>query len=246
MLFWGGLIAVAGFYLFSTKTDMEFNLDTDREERVEVGEPTDWTTLVGFDAIDLEGGYRVVYHYAAESRVEAEGPREAQARLEGEVRGETLYLAHREGFQKIDDDLTIHVYAPGLRQVEVSGAVKLTGTEPMKAESLELDLSGAGKIDLALEVERLEASISGAGKYLLRGEATEAEFKIAGAGDVRAFDLITERLSLRVAGAGNAEVHATQALDVKLMGAGKVIYDGQPAEVNPQIMGAGSLQPRAQ
>lgn len=246
IIFWGGLIAAAGLYLLSKQTDIDIDFDHETETSVEIGEPADWSSLHGFESIDLEGGYQVVYHHATESSVEAEGSEEAQARVEAEVRGETLYLAHRDGFQKIDRGLIIHVYAPTLSEIEVSGAVELSGTDPLEAQALELDLSGAGKIDLELEVQHLEAKISGAGKYLLRGEATEAKIKIAGAGDVRAFDLITERLSLKVAGAGNAQVHATQQLDVKLVGAGKVVYDGEPAQVNPRIMGAGSLQPRAQ
>ncbi len=246
IIFWGGLIAAAGLYFLFKQANIDLDLDHETQTPVEMAEPVDWSSLRGFEAIDLEGGYRVVYHHATESSVEAEGPEEAQARLEAEVRGGTLYLAHRDGFQKIDHGLTIHVYAPTLHAIEVSGAVELRGTDRLQAQTLALDLSGAGKIDLELKVQRLEAKISGAGKYLLRGKAVEAEIKIAGAGDVRAFDLITERLALKVAGAGHAQVHATQQLDVKLMGAGKVVYDGEPAQINPRIMGAGSLQPRAQ
>jgi hypothetical protein len=246
ILFWGGLTLAAGLYLLSQRggIDWPFAQDSSDPVRVNVDEAVDWESLRGFDAIDLRGGYRVVFHPASESRVEPEGSRNAQARIEARVEDHTLYLAHRKGYQKIDQDLVIHLYAPTLRAVKVSGAVEMSGTGLLRADHLTIDLSGAGQMTLAVEVDDLQADISGAGKYVLSGNAQTANFQIAGAGEVRAFDLITQRLSLRVAGAGNARVHATESLDVTLMGAGKVVYDGHPTQITPKIMGAGSLQAR--
>ena len=241
IVFWGALIAAVGIYMLSK------NEDVNPGESIEAPfEVVNWDDLRGFDAVELRGGYRVVYHQAAESRVEADGPRAARDRIEAQVSGGTLRLAHRKGHQKIDEELTIHLYAPTLRELSVSGAVDLRGEDVLQGEALSLDLSGAGKMALDLAVRTLSADISGAGKYLLRGKAQQAEFSIAGAGDVRAFDLTVETLSLKVAGAGNAEVYANQRLDVTVVGAGKVVYDGNPQEINPRMLGAGALQKRGE
>ena len=74
------------------------------------------------------------------------------------------------------------------------------------------------------------------------GTADFHEITISGAGEIKAFDLKSKSLHLRISGAGDAEVYATEELKVKISGAGKVRYKGNP-KVEKKISGAGSIKP---
>lgn len=64
-----------------------------------------------------------------------------------------------------------------------------------------------------------------------------------GAGDVNARGLVLDALNVRIAGSGDAAVHATKSLTVGVMGSGDVQYRGGATEIHKTVMGSGSVKP---
>lgn len=73
------------------------------------------------------------------------------------------------------------------------------------------------------------------------GEAVKANFDVAGSGKIRAFDLQVDDLKCNVAGSGNIEASVKESIDVSAVGSGKVRYKGNPATINRNIIGSGSI-----
>lgn len=237
------MVAAAMFFL-NRNNELNFEVE---EEAVEVSasSQTDWSSLTGFTRLDLKGGYHVILHPGATARIEVDATEEAKQHLRGYLSGEELHVEMEDRwFKRFDDQITLHIYADELTAIDASGAVSVSHESVLKTESLDIDVSGAGKINLEVEVDRLDAEISGAGQYLMAGRAREAHFKTSGAGEVRAFDLVCEAVEVRISGAGSAQVHATQSLKTKISGAGSVVYDGNPSEIDQRTSGAGSVRKR--
>lgn len=243
IIFWGGLI-VGGALFFYNRSNVDFDFDEKEYEEVEMAS-TNWSDLRGFDRVDLKGGYKVVIHPGADSYVEAEGPEEALQHLKAHMDGGELHVKMEEQwFKRFNEKITLHIYADELSSIDVSGAVDMRSETVLKGESLDIDVSGAGKINLNVEVNELDAEISGAGQYIMAGTAREASFETSGAGEVKAFDLVCESVEVEISGAGSAQVHATQKLKTQISGAGSVVYDGDPSQIDQRVSGAGSVRKR--
>ncbi len=65
--------------------------------------------------------------------------------------------------------------------------------------------------------------------------------KLQGNGTLNAFDLMTEETTVSILGNGNAEVHASVALDVTIGGNGNVRYKGN-AQPSTHITGNGNIK----
>ena len=64
-----------------------------------------------------------------------------------------------------------------------------------------------------------------------------------GSGDVNARGLVLDALNVRIAGSGDAAVHATKSLTVGVMGSGDVQYRIGATEIHKTVIGSGSVKP---
>ena len=91
-------------------------------------------------------------------------------------------------------------------------------------------------------IQKLEVSSSGGSKLKFTGMANKVDMDVSGAVDIHAFDLQAEIVSLSISGAGDAEINVTKELYAEISGAGTVRYKGDPAKVDSNISGAGSIK----
>ncbi|HLY56831.1 MAG TPA: head GIN domain-containing protein [Stellaceae bacterium] len=121
----------------------------------------------------------------------------------------------------------------------LKSAPRLTITVP-QLDSLHLETSTVTVTGLAGDAFKLD--IDGASDVTASGAVQHASIEIDGAGKLRLKDLATADMTLRMDGAGDAEVTATRALDVKIDGAGHVRYFGSPKDVKKDVEGFGLVE----
>lgn len=107
-----------------------------------------------------------------------------------------------------------------------------------------IDLTGAGDIKVSgLDNESFEIELKGAGNVELDGRTQRLRVNLAGAGNVLAAGLTAEEANVMVDGAGNADVNATGKLSARVSGVGNVTYAGSP-EVSKRVTGLGAVKPK--
>ncbi|WP_022929693.1 head GIN domain-containing protein [Patulibacter americanus] len=168
-------------------------------------------TLTAVDAIDAEGGLRVVVVRGERASVRIEGP-------ESEVEDVTVDV--EDGTLRLDGDddglfgigtgqrATATVTLPRLRAVDVGGAVDLR-VDDLGGEALELRAAGG-------------SDVAGSGRV---GELTATS---SGGADVDLGELVARDVTLAVSGGADVAVHASRKLDVDVSGGGDVTYAGDP------------------
>ena len=162
-----------------------------------------------------------------------------------EVRGGKLVISMREqrfgrGY-RMRESPRAYLTVKSLDAIGVSGAVSLSSEDVLKADKMDINLSGASVLNLPLDVNELYLEASGACVITLEGKAKEQMVKTSGATTYRAFDLESEYADIRVNGAGSARVSVSGKLDVRASGASSVRYKGSP-EVNSDTSGASSVK----
>ncbi len=104
-----------------------------------------------------------------------------------------------------------------------------------------LDLSGAGNVVVQdLKADQLQVTLSGAGSVTASGEVTELEARLSGLGSYEGKDLRAESVDVTISGAGSATVWAAKSLAARISGLGSVRYYGQP-QVTEDVSGLGSI-----
>ncbi|MTI30140.1 head GIN domain-containing protein [Xanthovirga aplysinae] len=222
-------------------------------------------TLPSFKSLKLEIPAKVILKQGNQQTVIVEGQQNIIDKIVKEVKGEhwdirfprKSYLAalknnQQRNFDDWQDDphegynrykpVTIYITVPELEKVAVSGSGKLFGESPFTVnESLELRLSGSGKMSLEAHAKSILVSVRGSGKMELKGQSQLMDVKVSGSGRLNASELKSDETSVVVRGSGNAKVHANKQLQVKISGSGDVRYQGEP-QLQSKIYGSGSVR----
>lgn len=208
-------------------------------ERGEGDAVTESFSIDDFEGIELDIAADVYITQGDNFSIEVQGQQNILNELELEVKGDILDIDFDDCVRNYDD-LMFWISMPELDFVRICGSGRIFSENFITANDIVLEISGSGDIDLGLSADDIETKISGSGKILLEGTANDLDAVISGSGDVRAFDLISEKVDCRISGSGDMEVHATDKLDVKITGSGDVYYKGNP-EVNVDITGSGDV-----
>lgn len=135
-----------------------------------------------------------------------------------------------QGFQS-DKDLVITV--SGASRLELNSiAAGNFHAEAGGASSVKGDIKAGGDV-------RYE--ISGASRLELKGTGNNAEMKLSGASHARLDDFTVTNCDIDINGASNAQINASGKLNIRLTGASKLEYKGNPTLGDVKITGASTL-----
>ena len=176
--------------------------------------------LDDFDAIDLGGAFTVDIKFGDYQKIEVTIDDNLWDNLEAEVSGGTLEIGWDKNCDP-DDDCEIVITMKKLDRFEIHGACDATIA----------DFDG----------DLFEFYVSGAAELEIDGQVDELDIQVSGAGDLDARDLKAKHVKVRISGAGNAELYASESIDARISGAGSLDYWGSPEKEKTKVSGVGSI-----
>ena len=176
--------------------------------------------LESFDSLKVSGSMKVLVRTGEQQSVILTTDDNLLDSVKAEVQGNQLALRFSTPVSS-KTGLKLDITVPVLKKLSIYGSADV------KLEELDTD--------------SLEVRISGAASLQASGSARSFSSRISGAGKIKAGELIAEEVTLKISGAGKADVHAAETLTVRITGAGHVSCAGNPGRVNKHISGAGKL-----
>jgi len=195
-----------------------------------------------FEAIKVGCAINLFLSQGEQQSVKVQTDENLQSRITAKVSNGTLVL-NCDNIQS-PTKMDVYVTAVKIKNLDVSGAAKVTGETPVKnEESFGLYTSGAAKTTLNIETGNFKnetsgaatniltlvaktanTEVSGAGNLSLKGTAEQHKTEVSGAGNLKAMEFVTNYTDAEVSGAGNAKIMARQQLKANLSGAGNLSY----------------------
>ncbi len=192
-----------------------------------------------FNAISISGAYKVILVQGDKEGVTITGEAEDVKETKTEVKSNTLRI-YREPDHHKSNSIQVTVYFKMIGEIDCSGAVSLTTSQPLKVNALELNNSGSSTVEMNVNTTSLEIDISGSGALKISGNTQALDLDISGSGSLKAGDLKSDNCEVNISGAGVAEVDVTTALDISVSGSGVVRYKGEP-KITQNISGSGKV-----
>ena len=194
-----------------------------------------------FSDLNIEGSFNVILEPGSRPSVTITGDENLLEWIKVDSHGQVLNI---ETERRLNGsvDIEILVIYTELEEINSSGASNIIAEEQIKTKDLRLEISGAGKIDMALDVERLDLVLSGAALIYLSGQATVLDANMSGAGSLEAFSLQTKNCEVNISGVGSAEVNVSENLEARVSGVGGVEYLGNPEHVVRDVSGIGRIK----
>ncbi|RSK49498.1 head GIN domain-containing protein [Hymenobacter rigui] len=204
------------------------------------------TRSVGtFTSVGLGGSMKVVLRQGSPQKVEVEGEAEDLAHLETVVSNGKLRINTKKqsgmSWYNFKAPVTVYVTVPTINALSVSGSGSIKAADGIKADKLDLGVSGSGTIQLtSVTATKISSSLSGSGTIQAAGVAPEQEISVSGSGGVQASKLQSKTCSISISGSGDCRVQATQLLEASIVGSGDVYVTGNP-QVKSSVVGSGRV-----
>lgn len=137
--------------------------------------------------------------------------------------------------------LKAYVSFKNIDKLNVSGAcdVRIIGT--LKANDLEVKLSGASDIDGRIEANKLSFNLSGASDVKISGSATKVNIDGSGASSFKGFDFKVDYCDAHVSGASDIKITVNKELSARASGASDINYKGEGMIRDIKTSGASSV-----
>lgn len=199
-----------------------------------------------FDGISLGSSGTLFLTIGSEQKVELKGKSSVIEDIITEVRGHTLIIKQRNSDGWFNwsnsEDFDVYVTVPSIEALDVSGSGRIYGKSIIRANHLDLGVSGSGRMEIEIDAPMIEASISGSGRIAIDGKGQDFEIHISGSGSVNAEYLQVENVEARISGSGRCEVNVSKSIDARISGSGSVYYKGDPDKVNSNTSGSGRVK----
>src|SRR5205085_2028483 len=128
-----------------------------------------------------------------------------------------------------------------LDELKGAGAIELTANGKLNVKDLNLQFSGASKVNLDLNAAAVRTKGTGATEINLKGQAASHNVRLTGSGNLNALDFVVGKYDIETTGASECKINVLTDLNVHTTGASEIQYRGNPTNVNTSKSGASSV-----
>jgi len=196
-----------------------------------------------FSELSVGGAFEVILIQGDTYALKVESKEDQYEKVITELKGDRLRIRYESSrWERNHSKITLYITYKSLEELDISGACDVKGETPLKAESLDIEFSGAASAWLELDVKRLKARVSGAGNLNLEGRAEEQWVNLSGAGSYKAYDLKSKKANVKSSGAGKVRVFVTEEFEANASGAASIRYKGNPEKFYANSSAAASIR----
>jgi hypothetical protein len=213
-------IALAGIFSFGKNTGRFIKFSVNFGEKGSGNVQTEKREVSEFRSVDVGGAFHVEIAAQKDYSLEVEADDNLLPLIKTEFDGETLRI-ETEGKISPSNPVKIRISAPDIENLDVSGASKVSLSN-VNNESLTVDASGASRVVCEGSTKNLTVDLSGASKF-------------------DGGKLQSDSAKIEASGASKGTVSVKESLKADLSGASRVVYYGNPTEIEKSTSGASSV-----
>ncbi len=187
--------------------------------------------LTGFTKVSFGVAGNLYINLGSEFKVVLEGDKDILRDIETEVSNDKLVIRKDNWHFNSNEKVTIYITMPVIKGLGVSGSGRAEIKDAVKTETLDLSVSGSGKLYASeISVNEINSSISGSGDIIISGNGTasKSDIAISGSGNYSGESLKIKSAEISISGSGNCTCNVTESLDARVSGSGNVSYIGIP------------------
>ncbi len=204
-------------------------------------EKTDKRQLAAFNELEITGSFNVTLVQDSTSSVTITADDNIVSVIKTDVSGDKLKISSDKKNLCSTKEIAITIGVRSLKSIAASGAVELESNGHLNLGDLELNLSGATKVNLDVTAANIETEASGVNDITLKGQARSHNIAFSGSGNLKAFDLVTGNYTIESSGQSNCDINVLNELNINTTGAAEIKYKGTPKKINKNKTGALTL-----
>jgi len=140
------------------------------------------------------------------------------------------------------EDTFVEVYYTSLDLIDGNEGARITSNETIEQNTIELKTQEGAQIKVGLSVDYLKVRAVTGGIIDASGVAKNQEIVLNTGGIFEGRELRTETTKVKITAAGEAEVYASDRVDINIRAGGDVEVHGNPEHVNKNTFAGGTVR----
>ena len=140
------------------------------------------------------------------------------------------------------EDTYIEVYFKNIRTIDANEGAYIVGNEMIEQDKIELKAQEGGRIKVGLAVDHTKIKAVTGGIIEASGLSKSQEIQLNTGGIFEGRALLTKETKIGITAAGEAEINASDRVDVRVTAGGDVNIYGNPKEVNEKKLAGGRIK----
>jgi carbon monoxide dehydrogenase subunit G len=197
----------------------------------------------GFNKLSMGSAFKIDVRQGSNFSVKAEGRDEDLNDLESSVSGGVFKLRYKgNGWNKNRKTVVVRITMPDLQGVEFSGASSVNVSKFSGVRNMDIEVSGASKVNMEVEAQKVSMELSGASTLTLLGSCEVLNGEVSGASSFRGRDFPAKDVNIEASGASSAAITASNVIHAEASGASSIRYSGDAKNVRSSSSGASSVK----
>lgn len=140
------------------------------------------------------------------------------------------------------EDTFVEVYYTNIDLIDGNEGARITSNETIEQNTIELKTQEGAQIKVGLSVDYVKVRAVTGGIIDASGIAKNQEVVLNTGGVFEGRDLRTETTKVKITAAGEAEVYASERVDINIKAGGDIAVYGNPEHVNKNTFAGGSVR----
>ena len=145
---------------------------------------------------------------------------------------------------KLKNQVDVYINYKNIHTLKNALVGNLECLSSINVDSLHIQSTSVGKMNLIISCHTLTTNLSGVGNATLSGNADEVIIQNSAVGNLKAFELLVNRLIIKHKGVGNVEVNAEKEINIYASGVGNLYYSGNAEVGEFKVNGTGKVEKR--
>ena len=197
-----------------------------------------------FHAINVSNAFDVYLTQGKEEAVAVSASEQKfKDKIKVEVKDGVLNIRFENGLHFNSGKMKLKAYISfiNIDKLVASGACDVFVLETLKADKLDINLSGATDLKGKLDIKDLSVDISGASDMKVSGNASNLNVEASGASDFKGYDFTTNDCTAKASGASSVQITVKETLNAHATGASDIHYKGEARIHEMKSSGASSI-----
>ena len=196
-----------------------------------------------FSKLDMGSAFKINVEQGSSYSVSVTGKEDDLDDLEYGVSRGKLHIGYKNSsWTKNRQNVQVEITMPNLDGVDFSGACNAKVAGFRRGRGMNIDVSGASRVEMDFTADKVFVDLSGASRLTLLGRGEILEGEMSGASTFDGKDFPVKEANIDASGASKASVVASSALQADASGASSIRYSGSVSQVRSSSSGAGSVR----
>ncbi|MFZ9981641.1 MAG: head GIN domain-containing protein [Cyclobacteriaceae bacterium] len=195
-----------------------------------------------FNSVSVSGPADVKLVRGSVNSVKIESTGFSSSEVKTFVAGKNLRIHLGSPVLKTRAEVNITITYVELNSINCSGACNVFSSEPLQAETLELQVNTASVIEVEVKCRSLNIDCATAGQVIVTGKSGELYIDASTSGMVDANGLIANKVIVKARTAAGVKVQAMESLEADISTASNLRYRGNPHKTNLQSSTGGGIR----